>query len=182
MKKKSLFIAIIVIILISVITVGAIAYFTVSEVNKNVITAGNVSLKIHQKNKDGEILNNGKFKAMPGDNIDRIVTVENTGKQPFYVRIRIDVDVNAPLEDAKDCLSMDINDKYWIYKDGYYYYYKELYEDEITEHIFTSIYIDGRKVDNRYIGKSFVLDVVAQATQSKNNSKNVLEAYGWPVE
>ena len=56
---------------------------------------------------------------------------------------------------------------------------------ETTPQVFSHVEIVGDKVDNRYIGKTLTLTVVAQAVQSENNPITGGETYtasGWPKE
>ena len=56
---------------------------------------------------------------------------------------------------------------------------------ETTPNVFSHVEIVGAKVDNRYIGKTLQLTVVAQAVQSENNpidGDDTFTASGWPKE
>lgn len=181
MKNKLLIIVVSFVVIITMFS-GIYAYFTFETTTRGVITSDSLKLEVHQESLLGEELDNNDFKVMPGDIVDRIVTVENVGNQPLYLRVKIVTTVDDEDLSATDCLRVNINSNYWIYEDGYYYYYKTLDSGIETEALFTEVYIDGENVDNKYLGKSFKLDVVAQATQRKNNSDNVLEAFGWPQD
>ena len=125
----------------------------------------------------------GNFKnVMPGDTVSKIVTVENTGDHPLYLRVKLTEGVSDEALTADDCLSININRSCWLEKDGYYYYYRALQSGETTEQLFSEVYFDIYNVDNKYIGKYFTLNVSASAVQSENNGADVLEAIGWPEE
>ena len=74
---------------------------------------------------------------------------------------------------------IDINTEDWTYQDGYYYYNEVLAPEAETKPLFTEVVIDGKSVDNKYIGATFVLDVDGSIVQSENNADTVLEAVGW---
>ena len=181
MKRKLLIIFGIVAIL-AVLSAGTIAYFTAETTAKNVISTGNVQMVVHETTASGAEFPKEGVVIMPGDTVSKIVTVENTGNQPFYLRIRLTQAVNDEKLTADGCLNIQINRTYWLEKDGYYYYYRALNAGEKTEPLFSEVNFDLFGIDNRYIGKNFTLDVDASAVQSKNNGGDVLNAIGWPEE
>lgn len=181
MKKKLTIIAIIV-ALLAILSIGTYAYFSTEQNAHNVITAGNVNLEIHEKTASGEDFPKEGIVVMPGDTVSKIVTVENTGDHPLYLRVKLTEGVSDEALTTDDCLSIDINRSCWLEKDGYYYYYRALGAGETTEQLFSEVYFDLYSIDNKYLGKQFTLNVAASAVQSENNGTDVLSAVGWPVE
>ncbi len=171
-----------VIAILAILSIGTYAYFTTEQNAHNVITAGNVKLEIHEKTATGEDFPKEGIIVMPGDTVSKIVTVENTGDHPLYLRIKLTEGVNDEALTADDCLDININRSCWLEKDGYYYYYRALQSGETTEQLFSEVYFDINNVDNKYLGKYFTLNVSASAVQSENNGSNVLTAVGWPEE
>lgn len=176
---------------LALFSTGTLAYFTAEAEADNVITAGNLDLKIHDRLGSGEIFPEEGIQIMPGQTVEKSVTVENTGGHPMYLRVKLVTGVKDAdgREDelsptAKECLNIAINEEAWTYRedDGYYYYADVLEAGETTPELFTEVVIDGPKVDNAYLGKTFTLNVDAYAVQSEHNGATVWEAFGWPED
>ena len=179
MKRRIALIAV-TIALLSVIATGTLAYYTVSETAENVITAGSLKLALREKTASGEDFPLTGVEIMPGDVISKIVTVENTGDHPAWVRIKLEKSVNDPALDAENRMELDINDKDWTYSDGYYYYNNVLEPGKSTEPLFTTVYMSGY-IDNDYLGCKFTLRVLMEGVQSENNGSDVMSAAGWSL-
>lgn len=180
--KKKLSIIFGIIAILAVISVGTLAYFTSEQNAENVISAGNIKLEIHEKTASGEDFPEEGIIVMPGDTVSKIVTVENTGDHPLYLRVKLTEGVSDEALTDDDCLDININRSCWLEKDGYYYYYRALQSGETTEQLFSEVYFDLYNIDNKYLGKHFTLNVAASAVQSENNGSDVLNAMGWPEE
>ena len=180
--KKKLSIIFGIIAILAVISVGTLAYFTSEQNAENVVSAGNIKLEIHEKTASGEDFPEEGIIVMPGDTVSKIVTVENTGDHPLYLRVKLTEGVSDEALTDDDCLDININRSCWLEKDGYYYYYRALQSGETTEQLFSEVYFDLYNIDNKYLGKHFTLNVAASAVQSENNGSDVLNAMGWPEE
>lgn len=180
--KKKLSIVFGIIAILAIISVGTLAYFTSEQNAENVISAGNIKLEIHEKTASGEDFPKEGIIVMPGDTVSKIVTVENTGDHPLYLRVKLTEGVSDEALTEDDCLDININRSCWLEKDGYYYYYRALQSGETTEQLFSEVYFDLYNIDNKYLGKHFTLNVAASAVQSENNGSDVLNAIGWPEE
>ena len=180
--KKKLSIVFGIIAILAIISVGTLAYFTSEQNAENVISAGNIKLEIHEKTASGEDFPEEGIIVMPGDTVSKIVTVENTGDHPLYLRVKLTEGVSDEALTVDDCLDININRSCWLEKDGYYYYYRALQSGETTEQLFSEVYFDLYNIDNKYLGKHFTLNVAASAVQSENNGSDVLNAMGWPEE
>ena len=180
--KKKLSIVFGIIAILAIISVGTLAYFTSEQNAENVISAGNIKLEIHEKTASGEDFPEEGIIVMPGDTVSKIVTVENTGDHPLYLRVKLTEGVSDEALTDDDCLDININRSCWLEKDGYYYYYRALQSGETTEELFSEVYFDLYNIDNKYLGKYFTLNVAASAVQSENNGSDVLNAMGWPEE
>lgn len=178
MKIKILLLCLI-IVLFSMVSVGTYAYYTKSVVATNTVTSGSVDIIIHETDGNGEPYPTEPVVILPGDVVNKVVTVENSGNQPLYLRVRLIPGVNDPALSAHDCIHMDINDTDWTEQDGYYYYNRALNPGETTPALFTKVTFVGDKVTNAYLGKMFSLDVAASAVQSVHNGESALEAQGW---
>ena len=179
MKRRLCSIAAI-IMLLALLAGGTLSYVGTETRVTNVITTGGVDIKIYEKTDTGDDFPKEGVTVLAGDVISKIVTVENSGTTDAYLRIKLTKRVNDESLSAEDCLSMDINTDCWTYADGYYYYNTALAAGEVTEPLFTKVYVDGMQVDNSYLGKVLSLDVTAYAVQSGHNGDSVWDAAGWP--
>lgn len=166
--------------IVALLANGTLAYYTASEKATNVITSGNVDLEIHEKTIEGKDFPKDGVEVMPGDIVSKIVTFENTGNHPLYLRVKLTKGVDDAELTAEECLDIDINATDWTYKDGYYYYNTALKSDQITTPLFTEVSINGKHVDNNYLGKMFSLNITAYAVQSEHNGDTVWNADFWP--
>lgn len=191
MKKKILLIAT-AIILVSIISIGTLAYFTDEEKARNVITTGNIDIELEEWMEDADnndelipFPENGVSDVMPGSQISKIVQVRNVGGNPAYVRIQVEKaieldDVSAGQVPDLDLITFNLNTEKWeLGTDGYYYYKNVLQPGEVTEPLFTVVTFDS-DMDNMYQKSSATVDVTAYAVQSDNNGATVFEAKGWP--
>lgn len=164
-------------LLMALLAAMTLAFFTTTVKTENVITASNVRLTLNDSDNAGQTL-----QIMPGDTVEKAVSVKNSGDMPFYVRVRLEVSVSNANLPAADCLSMNINTADWTYKDGYYYYKQAVQPGTQTIPLFTKVSVDGSKVDNRYLAEMFTLATHAYGVQSAHNTDSALTAGGWPSE
>lgn len=171
MKKKIIAICLVAVMAAVAIAGASLAYFTDTDEATNVFTVGGVQIKLHEQQRDGEgdledfedekillpVVGSAqgakdKYGLPTAENyVDKIVTVENTGKSDAYVRVL--VAIPAALEGVKDdgsdnVLYWDVGNKFRA--DGQYdttadpqpsnadYSTKCVYKDEKT-----TVEIDG---------------------------------------
>lgn len=80
MKKRTILTAAIAVLLVAVLVVGgSLAYFTDKDSATNTFTVGNVDITLN------EVFNATNAKLMPGVNINKDVTITNTGDNDAYV-------------------------------------------------------------------------------------------------
>lgn len=178
MKRKILLLCMVA-LLLSIVSAGTYAYYTKTATATNVITTGGVDVTLHETCADGTVYPSAPITILPGDVVSKIVTVENTGGHPAYLRIRLTPGVNDSNLTAADCIQLDINQENWTKIGDYYYYNTVLPAGETTEPLFTQVTFIGEKVTNAYLGKLFSLDMTVFAVQSEHNGDTPLEA-GWP--
>ena len=170
-------------ILVTVLNQPTLAYYTTIGRATNVVTSGDIQLKIHEKTADGSDFPAEGVYIIPGDIVSKRVSVANVCDQPFYLRLKL---VSTSTNDAltpEECLKMDIDTTHWTYVDGYYYYNEILPPAETTPALFTQVEIVGSKVDQSHTGSLLRLSVNAYAVQSANNpAEHPWEASGWPAE
>lgn len=179
-KKK---IAIIAVILGIISTAGAVAYFSDIEIVRNHVSTGIVDIHIeeYEKTDDGieKPFEDGK-KVLPGDTVSKIVYVKNDEAE-CYIRCKVDFGVEDDLDLSKECLK-GIEEN-WILVGDYYYYIDSVPTDEKIK-FFDEIMIP-EDWDNRYAGKTFSVEVIAEAVQKKNFTPNYNSENPWgdtPIE
>lgn len=171
-------------ILATLLSQQTLAYYSVIGKATNVVTSGDIDLKIHEKTADGKDFPQEGVYVIPGDVVSKQVTVENVCAHPFYLRVQLVSGDSEGVLNAQDCLRMDINTQNWtVGDDGYIYYNRILEPGQTTEPVFTQVEIVGEKVTRENIGATLSLTVNAYAVQSENNpAQHPWEASGWPDE
>ena len=168
---------------------GTVAYFTYEETATNVITAGNVHVKLEELSVPylgaDPVPFADAYDVLPGTSVSKIVQVKNTGGSTAWIRITLDKEIM--LADSKrgvidlSLVTYEINDEYWVERDGWYYYIKSLAPGETTEPIIREVNF-AASMGNLYQNSKALIHVTAHATQTANNGLNVFEAAGWPAE
>lgn len=190
--KKKLFILASLIICLTTVATGTLAYFTAEDQAHNVITSGKVDIELVEKkiNEDGtEEAFEDLIGIMPGTSVSKVVQVTNTGDAAAYIRIAVDkkIILASGNDDEVDMSLISINynigsnEDQWTYKEGYYYYNSPLEAGNTTKPLFTEVKFD-KTMGNMYQEATTEIDVKAYATQVANNGDSALEANGWPEE
>lgn len=183
MKKRRITAGAAIILILALAAFGTLSYFTYTGEAENVITTGSIEIQINEKTPDGEDYPEDGVTVMPGDTVDKILTIENTGESAAYVRVKVTVSVSDETLTADDCVTLDIDTENWTYQeDGYYYYNTVLEPGESTEPLFTQASFDLYNIDNDYLGTNLYIDAIAYAVQSDNNGDDPLTAAGWPED
>lgn len=180
-RKKRILLIAMAICCIAALAKGTVAYFTAEETAHNVITMGRLDMELRETTAGGEPWPEaGVHGVMPGMDVEKTVTVQNTGSVDFYARIRLDLAVTsedgAPL--AVDMLKMDIDEENWTLYGDYFYYNRALKPGEETEPLFTTVTF-APEMGNDYMNSTAKIDVSAEAVQSRNNTGSALTAIGW---
>lgn len=189
MKKKILYIAAILICL-SIISGGTLAYYSVSEVAQNVITSGGVEISlIEEQLVDGVVVPypNQPIKIMPDTKVSKIVSVQSK-KQSAWIRVNYTVTVydaegdemKIPDEELEKVIIIQPDSTNWTQKDGWCYYNTAVASGEKTTPVFEEVVFSGPDMDNKYQLCTVLIDVEAQAVQQENNGNYAVEAFGWP--
>lgn len=129
MKKKIISIALVV-AMIAIIAAGSFAYFTDTDKADNTFTVGNVKIELTEPNWETQ----GKIDAdtvYAGEALAKDPTVENTGKNPCFVRVKVEgleqfgEDKMITYESGSNYTANNMNDG-WEYYNGYFYWTKPL--------------------------------------------------------
>ena len=97
MKKKSILMAAIAVMLVAVLVVGGtLAYFTDTKSATNTFTVGDVKIKLDESNvndPDGDRVTSNEYTGMlPGIQYKKDPVVTNTGKNGAYVRAVVTIE------------------------------------------------------------------------------------------
>ena len=183
-KRVKVALIAVVAILMTLITTQTLAYYTTIGKATNVVTSGDIALKIHEKTDTGEDFPAEGVTVIPGDQVSKIVTIENTCGHPFYLRVKLVNTSDSAELVAEECLKVDLNTADWTQgTDGFIYYNRVLQPGEVTQPVFTQVEVIGSAVDRENIGSTLALTVKAYAVQSAHNSaEHPWDAAGWPAE
>lgn len=182
--KKRMLTAALALCCLAVLATGTLAYFTAEETAKNVITMGSLKMDLVELNADGQPWTDVE-NIVPGMEVTKKAYVENNGSVDFYTRVKIEkrfVPVQGDELPKLDTglVELNINEKYWkLDEDGFYYYKEPVKPDEETEPLFTTVTFSPN-MGNEYQNVKAIIDLDAQAVQSRNNGERALEATGWP--
>lgn len=95
MKKKSILMAAIAVMLVAVLVVGGtLAYFTDTKSATNTFTMGNVKITLDEtdvKNPEGRTTKGNTYDVYPGQTVTKDPVVHNTGKNAAYIRATVNV-------------------------------------------------------------------------------------------
>lgn len=192
-KKNIVLLASILLLTTAVIGAGTLAYVTARVETTNVITTGEVELKIVETKMDDDgnevpypqTTING---IVPGAVVSKIPRLKNVGRSETWMRARpvIQIVSQDGLQELKSSvITLDFNSSFWkMGEDGWYYYVDPVVSGARTEPLFTQVSFSG-EMDNIYTGANVAIEVVGESVQTKNNAKisgNVLEAKGWPSD
>ena len=189
MKKKILYFAL-VILCLSIISGGTLAYFTASDTARNVITSGAVEINVVEQQLVNGTLQpypNQPIPVMPATTVSKIVSVRST-EQAAWVRMNYTLTVydadgiamEIPADELAEVIVIAPDATNWTQKDGWWYCSTAVASGETTEPLFEEVVFSGPYMDNKYQNCKVVIDVNAQAVQKANNGDTVWEALGWP--
>ena len=138
-------------LLLAISVTGVLAYLTSTDTADNTITVGSNEVEIVEEfDPPDEILPNTSF--------HKDVKAKNTGDAPCYIRVKVkftDMDI------GQYC-TLDINKKWELHDDGFYYYPDLVEPDGVTESLFTTVEI-GDAPDEAI--KDFDIIVYAESVQ-----------------
>ena len=184
--KKKIFVLALIVMCLSIVAYGTLAFFSYEDTATNVIVAGNVRITLHewQKTESGELKPfDSPIDVLPGIAVSKIVQVENTGSSAAWVRISvqkaIELAQGIPGETDPNLFDYDLNAEYWTERNGYYYYNVAVQPGQTTQPLFTQVKF-AANMSNMYQQSKAILTIHAQGVQAANNGTTVFEAAGWP--
>lgn len=129
MKKKITAIALVVCLVAVAIVGGSLAYFTDEEKATNTFTVGNVDITLTEPKWD----DHGEAEAetvYPGEPLDKDPTVENTGANPCFVRVKVtglnQFGDKGNIVYLTKWVEGNLGEGWVLHTDGYFYWTKPL--------------------------------------------------------
>lgn len=180
--KRKLFLISILVICVSSLAAGSLAYFTAEDRAHNVITTGSVSITLHEWKDLDKTPYEAPGTILPGAVVDKIAVVENTGPAEAWIRVKVTTKILDSGGEALNpsLIELDLNTADWTELDGYLYYNHRLGPGEYTTPIFTTVTF-STDMDNDYKAANAIVDVSAQAVQTAHNSDLDPAERNWPV-
>ena len=128
----------------------------------NTISVGNLSAEIVDIYEQDTVV-------MPGDAVDKVVSVRNDGDSDEIVRVRITgvwTDSGELIEHRH--LACEINDDDWLFDEGtgFYYYTSVLSPGEVSNPLLRSFSIDGPNVNNYFSMRPGTITIAMEAVQA----------------
>lgn len=181
--KKRMLTAALALCCLAVLATGTLAYFTAEETAQNVITMGALKMDLVELNEEGEPWEDVED-IVPGMEVTKKAYVENNGSVDFYTRVKIEKRFVPAQGDElpkldTDLVELDLGEDWKLGEDGFYYYKESVKPGEETEPLFTTVTF-STEMGNEYQNVKVIIDLDAQAVQSRNNGESALTATGWP--
>lgn len=181
--KKRMLTAALALCCLAVLATGTLAYFTAEKTTQNVITMGSLKMELVELNADGQPWTDVE-NIVPGMEVTKKAYVENNGSVDFYTRVKITTryvnEQGKKLPELNTGLvELNLSEDWKLDEDGFYYYTESVKPGEETEPLFTTVTF-STEMGNEYQNVKVIIDLDAQAVQSRNNGESALEATGWP--
>lgn len=179
--KKKIFSIALAASLAAVAVVGSsLAYFTDKDEKANTLTIGNVDITLTEPGWDAT----GKEEAKemyPGEAVAKDPTVTNNGKNPAFVRVKVEWPENVDLSYRTDYVDNKLGDNWVGGKDGYFYYNKVLGLNETTDALFDQIVL-GTDTMNGDATTEYDVVVYAEAVQAQGAKASFSDVEKMSVE
>lgn len=173
--KKQIIIGSVFAITAAVAAGSTLAYFTAEDTAENVISTGNIDIAVNEykKGTESDVLEAytpPTEPLMPGETVSKIVKIENTGSGSAYIRAKVSMYFKDNDTLSTEPVQLLLNTDDWTYNDddGYYYYNDILDTSSETTPLFESFTLES-SAGNDYENQTLIIDIDAQAIQSKNN-------------
>ena len=184
-KKKAIIIFIALLVLaISLVGAGTLAYTTREGRTDNEITVGNLKTALINLGPDGQNMPTEVITGiLPATTYDNTVYVKNNGEHDQWVRVKVIkfIKDRDGTELPSDCVFPNYDEESWTYKDGYFYYKYILEPGQKSLPLYTQLYFD-KGIGNAYKFATLTMDFDLDAVQSENNGMTVMDAIGWDFE
>lgn len=191
MKKKITAVALLV-ILVALLVLGSTAYFTAQGKATNVVSFHEISMSVREAGAFQATGTDGVYDLpgtlMPSQSAGKTVAIHNDGPEPFYTRVKVEIDIRDSNGQAMDdrfdqYVGLDYQTGTWLERDGWYYYAAPaVAAGETSEPIFTRVLLKPETPNEMKDAKVSIV-VTAEAVQAKNNPvppEGITYVVGWP--
>lgn len=186
--KKKIAVIVSVAALVALAAIGAtLAWFTDSKDVTNVVTMGNVEIKLEEPLFSAAHANNTIADVVPNQSIVKDPTITNTGKNDAYIRVQVAYTGLTAAQIAQLEAGLQIDADLWV-KSGDYFYYQGndgiLAAGSAAVKFFDKVTIPYQW-GNEMKDKTFEIKVSAQAIQAANftpttDADGVITGWGIP--
>lgn len=166
-KKKIVSLCLAAVLVVMAIAGATMAYFTDTDKADNKFTVGNVKIDLTEPKWESS----GKVDApdvYPGEPLAKDPTVKNVGKNPCFVRIKVEnldqFDDKGDIIYRTDYVDNKLGENWVLHTDGYFYYAKVLAVDETTDALFDQIVMPTGLIGDE---TAKPITVTAQAVQAQ---------------
>lgn len=186
--KRKLVLTSAVVLILALLAAGTFAYFSKDARATNVITTGTINIELNDSITGGTAVKDGDkvtgytiSDVMPGQPVEKIVSVTNTGTSPAWLRVKLDISVTMAAGKTDTWkgenvvtftpnMNTETGEGWFLAEDGYYYYDKPVAAGASTLKFFVedSLMLNPQ-LPNDYQGCTVTVAVLAQAVQVKNN-------------
>ena len=167
MKKRTLMIGSVILLVVLLIGGGTFAWFTyTTKPVVNNFQAGTLKYSVF------ECFDESKAKNVnPGDCFDKWVWFKNTGTKKMFIRVKVTPEFEGGLP-VDGVVKFNIPSP-WKFKDGYFYYPYAILPGYCVQ-LLDKVCFDGPNMTNEYQGKKFTLTIMSEAIQSTNGAPTAL--------
>lgn len=181
-KRKIVSLCLAAVLVVMAIAGATVAYFTDTDDKDNTFTVGNVDITLTEPNWEGS----GKEDApevYPGEPLAKDPTVTNSGKNPCFVRIKVEnlkqFDDKGDITYRTGYVTDALGTKWVLHTDGYFYYTKVLAVNEATPALFDQIVMPTGLTGNE---TTLPIIVTAQAVQAQGAKPSFTAVQAMTVE
>ena len=186
--KRKLVLTSAVVLILALLAAGTFAYFSKDARATNVITTGTINIELNDSITGGTAVKDGDkvtgytiSDVMPGQPVEKIVSVTNTGTSPAWLRVKLDISVTMAAGKTDTWkgenvvtftpnMNTETGEGWFLAEDGYYYYDKPVAAGASTLKFFAedSLMLNPQ-LPNDYQGCTVTVAVQAQAVQVEND-------------
>lgn len=181
-KKKIVSLCLAAVLVVMAIAGATVAYFTDTDKADNTFTVGNVKIDLTEPNWESS----GSVDApdvYPGEPLAKDPTVTNSGKNPCFVRIKVEnlkqFDDKGDITYRTDYVAGKLGENWVLHTDGYFYYTKVLEVGATTDALFDQIVMPTGLTGNE---DTQPITVTAQAVQAQGAKPSFTAVQDMTVE
>lgn len=168
--KKIALLAASMVTLVAVSVGGTMAYLTADASATNVFTIGNVKIAIEEPSWPAT----GTVNIEPGQTVTKDPFVKNTGLNPAYIRVKVDIPTGTINDVANTKLFTlgTLGTGWTLESDGYYYYDGIVQPNGQTSKLFEQVTLINSYAENGDTAVDKDIVVTAEAVQTKGLTNN----------